>query len=485
MVKKHKYNKYIFLAYIAVLIILIWWCVLAKCNLLYSILLFTWVNMMFYSLNDIAKRISLLCFGIAFFTFLMGRDGMEYLFAHEKESNFTMEVNRHAYISMLIALIGVWLSFHIFNYNNRTVIKSNLNKNKIIYYSFIRKYSLICFYAVYPLAMAVNLFIAYFVIEYGYAAKFTDFRSLIENSPVLYTFTKIELLLPTAFCIYMATLPSKEKFLKLVKSYFIYLLLTLASGGRGDFILGILLIAIFMVFMQQIEPNTIWINKKKLKYVVLFIPIVAIGGSFINSVRFGDDTDDFSLIDAFSDFFYNQGVTGNALKHGYQYESYIPKQRDYYTFEFLHTGIPARLLGNEVYQGNTIEHATKGGSFTHAIGYTVMGKEYLLGRGTGTCYIAELYYDFGYIGILIGSMVYGYIFSLINNFKTTGVFKRSIVFIVITKLLWAPRGGYSGFLSFIFAPTTIGLLLIVFVCAHISYIKYKKNFSLSEYNISI
>ena len=101
-----------------------------------------------------------------------------------------------------------------------------------------------------------------------------------------------------------------------------------------------------------------------------------------------------------------------------------------------------------------------------------MGDTYLAGRGTGTSYIAELYYDFGYIGIFVGSMIYGYLFSLINKYNTTSIFSRSIVYIVLTNLLWAPRGGYSAFLSFIFAPTTIILLIFVFAAAQISYVKF-------------
>lgn len=229
--------------------------------------------------------------------------------------------------------------------------------------------------------------------------------------------------------------------------------------------------------MQSLEPNIVWVNRRRLRLALIIgVPVIAIGGSLMNIVRFGQSAEDVSIIDSFSNFFYEQGVTCNAIKNAYIYEDQIPQQKDYYTFEFLHTGLPARILGNEVYQGNNIEHATQGGSFTHALGYAIMGNTYLAGQGTGTSYIAELYYDYGYMGIFIGSCIYGYIFSLINNFKRVGIFSRSIVFIIITKLLWAPRGAFSGFLSFIFAPTTIVLLIFVFASAQISYVRFiKKN----------
>lgn len=434
--------------------------------------------MMFYCLNKPTERIGLFCFGIAFFVFLLGRDGMVYLLAFDGDLlKYSIDVNHHAYISLFLGLTGVWFSYMFFKKDRIENSKIIINLKQVKFYEYVRHYSIISFYLVYPFAILVNLAIAYFVIKFGYAAKFTDLRALVENTPIFYTISKIELLLPTAFSIYMATLPDKKSFIKLAKPYIFYLVLTLGTGGRGDFILGLLLIIIFMGLMQSLEPNIVWVNRRRLRLALIIgVPVIAIGGSLMNIVRFGQSAEDVSIIDSFSNFFYEQGVTCNAIKNAYIYEDQIPQQKDYYTFEFLHTGLPARILGNEVYQGNNIEHATQGGSFTHALGYAIMGNTYLAGQGTGTSYIAELYYDYGYMGIFIGSCIYGYIFSLINNFKRVGIFSRSIVFIIITKLLWAPRGAFSGFLSFIFAPTTIVLLIFVFASAQISYVRFiKKN----------
>lgn len=464
----------VFYSYLITVFLLTILIIVKECDMLYAVLLLTWISMMFYCLNKATQRMALFCFGISYFTFLLGRDGMEYLFDHEVESINVAGVSHHAYWCMLLGLIGVWISY-IFNQQKKNVKAiGNFTVKEKLHYRYIRKYSMICFYVVYPIAILVNLGIAYFVIKYGYAAKFTDMRSLVENSPIFYTLSKIELLLPASFCAYMATLPSKKEFMKLVKPYIFYLVLTLGTGGRGTFILGILLIIVFMAIMQQLEPNIIWINKKKLKYLFLLVPLIAIGGTMFNMLRFGNSTEDTSIGDSFTDFFYDQGVTSTIVKNAYYYEKSIPKQEDFYILEFLHTGILARLLGNEVYQGNTIEHATQGGSFTHALGYTIMGDNYLAGRGTGTSYLAELYYDFGYIGVFLGSVVYGLLLSMINNYGKAGIFSRTVVFIILTDLLWAPRGPYSAFLSFIFAPTTIALLIFVFVGAQFSYVKYLK-----------
>ena len=109
-----------------------------------------------------------------------------------------------------------------------------------------------------------------------------------------------------------------------------------------------------------------------------------------------------------------------------------------------------------------------------------MGDAYLAGGGTGSSYIAELYYDFGYLGVFLGSCIYGLIFSSITNFKKVGIFGRSLAFIIVTQLLWAPRASFSAFLSFIFAPSTIGLLILIFGGAYISTKKSINNQSIYE-----
>lgn len=433
--------------------------------------------MMLYCIRDIKNRILLFCFGISFFVFLLGRDGLEQLFKHPIVTPFSPDINSHTYFSIIISLLGIWIIYSIYNAKYCKIYKTiNLNQRESVYFKYIRKYSKFVFKLILPIGILVNIVIAVYVIRFGYYSSFTELREIIDNSPIFYTINKLLLLLPSSFAIYMSTLPSKSEFKKVAIPYFIYLVISLACGARSTFILGSLLILIFMVYMQKIQSNIVWIDKKYIKVLIFLMPLLAIGLTFYKNIRFGENTEVISLWDSFNSFFYDQGVSSNSIKRAYEYEDDIPKQDAIYSLEFLYSGIPARLMGRKVYQGNNIEHATKGGSFTHALGYTVMGKLYLNGAGTGSSYIAELYYDFGYIGVFIGSCIYGYIFSLINNFKSGGLLRRCMLFMIITDLLWSPRASYSGFVSFLVAPTTIALLIFIFFMAKRSVSKLKEKY---------
>lgn len=457
-IETNNHRVIIVLSNIALLI----WGVGMQCNGLYLVLLMSWMNMMLYSMFKMGERVLLFAFGVSFFIFLLGRDGLEQLFGYPPETIFQDRLNTHAYIAMLCALWGVWLAFVVFHLpyskNNQPILTT---RGKI-QARYVRQASRMAFFLTYPFGIVLNLGIAYFIMKYGYYSYYTDLSGILAQSPLLYLISKIELMLPAAFAIFMATLPSKAEFKPLAKLYLFYLFLTLGSGQRATFLLGLLLFFIFLIYMQQIRPEELWFKKRYYKLLIISLPFIAISASLFNAVRFDREQTDVTVVERFGKFFYEQGVTSNIVKRAYEYQDEIPKQKDYYVMEFLHSGLLARIMGNEVYGGNDIDHATKGGSFTHALGYTVMGDAYLMGGGTGSSYIAELFYDFGYIGVVLGSIIYGYLFSWVTNFKTASLFKRALGFIIITQLLWAPRAAFSGFLAFLLSPSIMGLLLFIF-----------------------
>lgn len=207
--------------------------------------------------------------------------------------------------------------------------------------------------------------------------------------------------------------------------------------------------------------------------IILILPFLAVFVSAYNIWREGGNASSLNFFEGILNFFYDQGVTGNVLKRAYMYKNQIPKQ--IYTLEFLHSGILARLFNIKVYHGNTVDHAMYGGSFTHTLGYTVMNSAYLAGRGTGSSYIAELYQDFGYTGIILGNILYSFLLARITkNEDNDSLLKKSIKFMIITQLLWAPRGSFTYFISQNLTPTTIATLLLVF---GISYLWEKRKYA--------
>lgn len=457
-------------------IIVLTWGMFSSAHGMFILLILTWMNMMLYSYSKLSKRVMLFAFGVTFFVFLIGREFLEQYVHYERDDYFSEEVTIHTYLSMWIALVAVWGAFAIFSQKckNEYLYQSSYLSSWHDYRIYkVKQYSKFIFFATLPFALLFNLIVAVFVAKTGYHAYYTDFSGLVALSPPLYLLSKIELMTSAAFCVFMATLPTKDEFSLPCKAYLVYILLTLGSGQRSGFLLGIMMLFVFVNFMQNMRPQEKWFNKKYMFYLIFAIPVVAILSSLFNVWRFGGTEDELDFVDVFFRFFYEQGVSAYIVKRAYEVESNIPGGV-LYCLEFLHSGIPARLLGIEVYNGNTVEHALYGNSFTHALGYTVMGKGYLAGGGTGSSYIAELYYDFGYLGVAIGSFFYGWVFSRFTRGQSYSLFKRSLLFIVISQFLWAPRGAYTAFLSFLFAPSTVAMLLFIFGISYLSVYNCKK-----------
>lgn len=451
-------DKFFLIAFFLNIIFAVWGLV-GNISIIFTLAMMVWVNMMMYAYKRIEQRSLLFAFGVAFFVFLMGREFLQLFFGYKKE-NFSDDINNHLYLCLLIALTVLWVFYIIFSRKSeikRTRIKIDARTS---YASKVRKVASLVFYSTLPFALIYKLIVASFVSLNGYTDYYTDYSSSLSGNTLLYLISRIELIMPVALAVIMASLPTKKEFKWPFILYCPYLVLSLGSGQRSTFMLGILLIFVFMVYMQGLYPEEGWFKRKYVLYLAACIPVLAVAGSIINVTRFGESSEGMKLLESFFDFFYNQGVTGNMVKRAFEYSDKIPD--GIYTLEFLHSGVLARIFGIKVYNGNSMDHALYGNSMTHALGYAVMGSQYLAGRGTGSSYIIELFYDFGYLGVAAGTILYSWLFARITRIKRNNIFTRSLMFSVITQLLWAPRASFTGFISFLDAPSTIAAFVVIF-----------------------
>lgn len=464
-------DKY-FLIALFLNIVFFMWGLISGASLIFTLALMVWIDMMLYAYKKIELRSPLLAFGVAFFTFLMGREFLQLFLGYKKE-NFSEKLNNHLYLCLLIAILSFWIFYILFSRKSekeRVYMQINARTQ---YAAIVRKIANIVFYCTLPFALVYRMVIASFVSLNGYTDYYTDYSSGLSGNTLLYILSRIELIMPVALSVIMASLPTKKEFKWPFIFYCLYMILSLGSGQRSTFMLGILLIFVFVVYMQGIYPEEVWFKRKYIVYLIASIPLIAVAGSVINVTRFGGSTDGMNVIESFLNFFYDQGVTGNMVKRAYEYSDKIPDA--IYTLEFLHSGLLARLLGIEVYNGNSVDHALYGNSMTHALGYAVMGSQYLAGRGTGSSYIIEVFYDFGYLGVATGTALYSWLFAKISKLRKNNIFTRSLMFSVITQLLWAPRASFTAFISFLDAPSTIIAFIFIFSLAYLFKWKNKRN----------
>lgn len=433
-------------------------------NVLFAIMFFIWGVLFIYAIGDMGNRSLLVAFLIAFFVFLIGRDMLEN-FGGYKVENFDLKVNNHAYVSMIISLLSIAFSYIFFSRKRTDGYEKADLANKMQDES-VKKISVMFFYITIAFAIISKIVVAKYLVNNSYSELYTDYSEYLSGNTILYLISKIELMMPVSLCIYLASMPDKKEIKAPLCLYIFYLVISLGSGQRSTSMLGMLFLMVYILYRNSTDPEEGWFKKKYIVLAVILLPVLAVFLTWYNAWRF-NELDRFKWYEGVFDFLYEQGVTSNVIKRGYMYIDQIPNDK-LYVLEFMRSGLLARVFGIQVYHGNTIEHALYGGSYTHTLGYVVLRTLYLTGRGTGTSYIAELFQDFGYMGIVAGNVVYGYIMAKITNlFSTKSVFKFSVQLYIITQILWAPRGSFSGFLTVLFYPTTVITYILIFGVANI------------------
>ncbi len=456
--------KSIVISFISSLVLIIWG-VEVGADSLFILDMCVWICMMVSACSKIERVFLQFAFGLTFFTFLMGREFLEQYSLYRVEKTFLPDANNHLYLCVLIGLLSFWGTFAFFN--QRKHVGGKMPINLSTYKATVRRYASLGFYFTMPFALISSIVVSWMVFQIGYGARYLNVPEMLSAIPAFYICDKIGIMMSPCFCIFSATLPEKQDFYKVGKWFLLYSLLTVFEGARGTFLINILVFITILAYMQYMRPYEKWFDKQRyFRLAIIGIPVIMIASVAIKVGRSGEDYRRIDATEAITDFLYQQGVSGLNLKRAYEVQANIPKPvSGFYSLEFLYSGLPARILGNKVYSGNNEEHALKGNSMTHALSYTTMGTGYLAGQGAGSCYIIETYYDFGYLGVALGSALYAFLLSLLIRSTKSNLFLRSLSIMIIGNILWAPRAAFTDFLQHLFAPTIMFVTAFIFLSA--------------------
>lgn len=428
------------------------------------------INIFFYCLQNLNSRSILLSFFISYFTVLMGRQVIEYFFNYKVEY-FAENINQHTNVLLLTSAISIFISYYFLSKltpGDESITNSYGN------ITFINRIQIVTYYlSIISILLSImySIIVGIYVRNVGYADTYTlDFANYLGNNVFFLMLDKIQQMVIVFISMFYATMPTRKLCKLPTLLYSIYLCSTILSGQRSTVVLGFLWIFIYYSYRNKVDTNTIWISKKTIKWIVCMLPAAVVSLSLLSSLREGRIPSVSNISEELISFFYQQGVSVNVIKRSYQYSFLLPEDK-YYSLEFFTTGILGKIFGFYPYVGNNIEHARYGYSLAHALSFITMKAQYLLGRGTGTSYIAELYHDFGYVGVIIGNIFYGFLLYRTSILQNKTYFVTVFKLLIIQELLWSPRGGFSDFLILLFRPATLIAVIIVIVLSLIIYEK--------------
>nr|WP_276939891.1 O-antigen polysaccharide polymerase Wzy family protein [Helcococcus sueciensis] len=409
------------------------------------------------SFKNYRKNIPLIMFLLCYFMFLLGSYFVyEYFEYAEGVVLFDNEILNHIYLSLLISLISVMIGYFTIDIRLKTRFKFAKNIDEEI----VRKCSLLLFYLSYIPYIAIEILRVSKVREIGYTEFYLDDAVSIPYIIGLFIYGCM-----FYFYIYLSTLPEKNEAKLPLFLFMIYCTLTLFTGNRSVFVVNLSIIFIYSIFRSNnINSEDNWINKRLFFLIILLIPIMLLALDYLGSVRFNNTIFDQNKSASFLDIFVKQGVSSSVIGFEKINDYRIPNR--IYSLGIIiekikYNPLSTILFGLEPFRGNSIDRAMLGNSFAHTISYIVLPFGYLHGRGLGTCYIAEAYHDFGYIGILIFSLVYGIILKRCSKFSSKNFIKRLMIIVVLSSLLMIPRSNADSFISvFLKNEFIFGIILI-------------------------
>ena len=264
-------------------------------------------------------------------------------------------------------------------------------------------------------------------------------------------------MMPYALCAYLATMPRKRESFIALMLYVLSAVPQFLFGVRNPIVLHALLALLYYCIRDHLEDGEIWMGKLEKRATLIVLPVGAVGLSVLNYIRDGEEIKLSGFFSAVTDLFYKQGVSFNTLARGYMELDDLPGGDRNFTFGpfidyFTQSRIGQMLFGTtEFPAGNCVERATYSHNLGHALSYVALD-DYLEGHGMGSSYILEAYADFGWIGILVISLLLGILLiAFVRGFRK-GWFARTVILVCLTELFFIPRAEATGWLLYLVQP---------------------------------
>lgn len=418
-----------------------------------------------YSFEHPRKRMVFLAFQITFSTFMLSKIMLGLIRGRGYNLPFDLDIIKHIFIVLLLSLLFIFIGYLFAEHGqNDQTLSNELPKTDDDKRRLIRNISKWLYYLAYLPNLAVLLERALFVRQNSYLSYFTDFQSRLP-----FGISKIGEMAAISFFVFLGTMPSKKECKRPVLLYFLSGIISLGSGQRNQFVLSILIIGIYYFLRNTINSNNEkWIGKKTIITSMIAMPFFVAFLGIYAYIRQGMTINNLSFLRAIYDFFNNQGESVLLLGYAEKFKDSFPGDT-LYTFgpimDFLKNNVFNVFLNNaSQLKTNTMDMALQGNSFGQTIAYLVMPAKYLTGAGLGSSYIAEVYFDFGYMGVCIINFIYGFIFGTVYTFyRRNSIWIFAIGFMMIQELLYAPRDTALGFITTSLNLINILTLLVIFI----------------------
>lgn len=414
-----------------------------------------------YCLQNLHQRFLFLLFLGTFFTFLLGRPVID-LFRGNSWHQEGWEANFFSVFAQLLTLVflrvGNELGEQIWNTEDpgdRITLTGKQNAPSELQ---------VASFLLYLVATVARLLLVAERLVYMRGRSYAEYYLFSSRLP--YYVDTIASMATYGLAVFFATLPKKRICFFAMVLYILGDVPSLLLGARMPFITSVLFAFVYYLIRDYLGDEQKWIGKWEKRLIAIGTPSGLLLLGAFNYLRDGAKVA-LSPINLVIDFFHKQGVSFHVLQIGYNaipnLPDVIPKNYTFgpFTDYIFHGTVAQRLFGAlPLGSGNSAVKAVYGNSFADSMSYVAHPK-YLEGNGWGSSYLLETYADWGYLGIVVFSILIGLLLASIFVLLRKGTLVRAIVFCGFFGLFIIPRSSAMGWLQFVI---TIRFWLSVLAC---------------------
>ena len=309
-----------------------------------------------------------------------------------------------------------------------------------------------------------------YIQTHTYYEYFSEFHSQLP-----YVVYELSTLTKYSLCFFLAALPKKSQAFPALVLYVLSAVPELIVGERNPIVLNVLFALSYYVirdfFRREQEAaekedgiqgqmrEKPWMGKFEKGVLILGVPAGLVLLGAMNYIREGNGGagGPANVLSIIADLFYKQGVSFRWLALGYGAIPFLPHHGfTNYTFgsfiDYFCNGSIAQKFFGAVNLGssNSWIKAHYGNNFSHHLSYILLGEsQYLAGHGCGSSYLLEVFADYGYLGIILFSLILGFLLVYGPRLGGKNALLFSVLLLSVTNLFLILRAEATGFLQFV------------------------------------
>lgn len=413
---------------------------------------------------DVENNIVLLFFCISIFAFLIAAPFADLILGYEGTTFFKDSARNHFYYSLGLSLFGVLIGYVFFSdlfttkYKNRQT--SPMIREKLMRIS--RRF----FIVTYAIKMLQYIEIAFNTVTHGYIYYYTDYSSFIP-----FILIKVADVYIVGLAIYLACMPERREGKRILLLYIIGSSIIGLAGRRFDFVIALIVAFAYCLIRNRFSNDgEQWITKKMLAVIAALIPVFILLLMILGASRSLNEYGFISLRQTILEFMADVGNSGKVVMRAYENKELIPSGR-FYSFGsiieyFQYNEISQLILGSSEVNARTADYAMNGHSLAYLVTYLFSQASFFSGHGQGSCYIAELFADFGYVGVFIGSCILGVFIKNFGKFNGKSVFHDALCIFLLPAIIHMPRDTYCLPLTYIINLKYLAAFAFIFLLAY-------------------